>query len=643
MGVVALVLLWFLLVRLPRPPEPGLVATYQGGKVTKQELRRYLHEYLPRCPRHLRCSLHGQDHNSCADEEECETFTACDKEHSQAHNHSVYRQAAASLVVDRLIGDLVAKKRLGEKKKVRHLMKHVSEQINISDLHRDWHKGKIRVEESEIKDYYEQNRDKFGSLTLSEVTEDIRALLTQEKEKVFVQNYLQELRENSGLTINYDLLKYPQPDEEQLRMVFFEKRDQFRLPARVKLLLIEVPVGRSSQPASELARRVRTLLFSGASLAEVRKSLADRAKDIAISAESWVTERDDLWKKMELARYFPGEVADVVEDGPKLLVARVEDRQEPRAQQFEEVREQLAQEVAEEFREQHLKENLNATLFTIHAEPYSLGDFMQEFQELTPQEQARYSTFEDRKKLVEAMVERVLVVEDASDELRGSKNRKRLDGVRLAVLKQILHQEEVDDKITLTDEELRKYFDKNSRYYRQPSRVKISYIRVSADSSGEDEKRASQKAEKALAELRILSGEQLAGEGFGQVAKRYSDDPDVVKTGGKIEDWISESADLLNEIFYHEFHKNVLSLKKGELSPVFRMGEDFYIVFVRDRQEPRQQAFEEVEELVREDLTEMKHYELTANMEADLVRQAGARIYDYTLLRMLTEETRERR
>lgn len=639
-GLLALLLFWYLFIRLPRPPAPGIVATYQGGKVTAEELRRYLHEYLPRCSKHLRCARHGQDHETCTDDEPCETFTDCDREHSQAHSPAVYRQAAASLVVDRLISDLVTKRKLAQKKKVRHLMKHATEEINLSDLHRDWHEGGIRVGESEVKQYYEQNRGEFGPRALSEVAEDIRALLTEQKEKTFVRNYLEELRNNSGLRINYELLKYPEPDGEQLRAVFYEKRDQLRLPARVELLLAEIPAA-NSQKAQEAARQARNLLLGQATVSDVRDSLGEKAPDAAVTEQRWISEEEVLWQKMQLARMVPGEVTDVVTGGDKLLVARVERRETPRPQRFEEVREQLAEQTAKELRQRHLNENRNATLFTIHGEPYSLGDFIEEFQELTPFEQARYSTFDGREKLLERMVECALVVEDASDDLRTAKNRKRIDRVRLAVLKQVLHQEEVDDRIAVTDEELREFFEKHRRYYRQPTRVKISAIRVAAGHAAGEETRARQEAEKALAELEAIPSEQLDDDRFAQVAKQYSDDPAVVETGGKIDEWVSESGNLLNEMFRHEFHRNVLALKRGELSPVFRMGDDFCVVLAREREESRDRTLDEVRELVREDLTEIKHRELTSKMEVELVGKAQAKIYDFTLLEMLRQESRE--
>ncbi len=640
-GIFVLILLGALSMRMLRPPEPGIVATYRGGKVTKEELRRYLHEFLPRCEKHLRCSRHGDDHDSCTEDEQCETPLACGSEHAEAHTLAVYREAATSLVVDRLIGNLVAKKKLAERGKVRHLLKHAVEEINIADLHRGWHKGKIRVEGSEIKTYYEQNRKEFGSRTLSEVTGKIRVLLTRRKERAFIRKYLKELRENSGLTVNYDLLKYPRGDEEQLRTAYFEKRERFRLPTRMKLLLVEVPAGGSDSPGRDIAREVRILLLSGAPVSKIRRFFTDKGTPGKAAATNWVSEKESLWKKMKLARHFPPEVTDVLEDGDRLLVARVEAREEPRPQRFDEVREQLASELAGELRRRHLKENRNATLFTIHGEPYSLGDFMQEFGELTPLEQARYADFEARKKLLDRMVERSLVVEDSSDDLRAGKNRKRIDRVRLALLKQVLHQEEVDDKITVTDRELRDFFTKHKRRYRRPARVKINYLRINGGAGDEEEKRARRKAEKALAELKTLSPDQLAGDGFASVAKRYTDDPYTARTGGRIEGWIGESDNALNELFYHELHENVLDLEKGRLSPVFRMGGNFHVAFVRDRQEPMDRAFEEVRDRVRGDLMETRHYELMSRMESDLLRKAEARIYDYTLIEMLKEEARE--
>ncbi len=214
-----------------------------------------------------------------------------------------------------------------------------------------------------------------------------------------------------------------------------------------------------------------------------------------------------------------------------------------------------------------------------------------------------------------------------------------IERVRRLVLKQLLHQEEVDDKIALTDRELRQFFARNQRYYRRPARVKASTIRVDVKAQSEAaRKRAREKAQEALDQLRAVS--KLDQQQFARVAKRFSDAPNVSKTGGKIADWIAETGDLVSELLYHQLHQNLMRLRKGELSPVFQIGDSFYIAWVWDREENRDRTFEEAKELVRQDLREFRHYELTTKLESDLVRKANARIYDYTLIQMLRDESR---
>ncbi len=379
-GLLALFVFWWLFLRLPRPPEPGIVATYQGEKVTQEELRSYLHEYLSRCPKHMRCAQHGDDHASCSPKESCETFTNCaGDQHRLAHSLPMYRRAAASLVVDRLIGDLVAKRKLAEQKKTRHLMKHVTEEINLSGQHEEWHKGKIRVDAIEIKQYYETNRNRFGSRSLSEVSGEIEKILIESKEKAFLADYLKTLREDAGLRVNYELLKYPEPDEEQLRTLYFEKRQTLRRPARAELLLVQIPKTTDAK-ASQALRQARSLLISGLTPSDLRKRLQTDQSGVVVKEGMMVSEADELWKKAGLRRRLAGEVTDVVTVGDKLMAARVVAREDNRPLQFEEVRAQLADQSRKALRKRHLAENRSATLFTLHSEPYTLGDFMEEFE-----------------------------------------------------------------------------------------------------------------------------------------------------------------------------------------------------------------------------------------------------------------------
>ena len=63
--------------------------------------------------------------------------------------------------------------------------------------------------------------------------------------------------------------------------------------------------------------------------------------------------------------------------------------------------------------------------------------------------------------MAESLIERLLLVEDTYDQLLDVENKPLADESRLQVLKQMMHQEEVDDNIQATDEEMQKYYDEN--------------------------------------------------------------------------------------------------------------------------------------------------------------------------------------
>ncbi|NOZ20581.1 MAG: peptidyl-prolyl cis-trans isomerase, partial [Planctomycetes bacterium] len=619
---------WFLL-RLPRPPEPDIVATYRGGKVTKEELRRYLHEFFPRCSKHAQCRRHGEDHEDCGTDEACETFPDCSAgEHAEIQQPLLYRGATTALIVDRLIAKRVAEKKLAERNQTKHLMKHVGEQLSLTDLDQALHTTKIRVEATEVREYYEKNRSRFGDRTLSDVTPEIEKLLSSEKEKEFLKDYARRLREEAVVSVNYDLLRWPEPSETEIEMLFTEKTRDLIRPGRAKVLLVSIST--SLDKVEDSAKEARSKLLGGASEREMAQALGKGAGTrIAVR---WIEDDSPLGQSLQLSRRVPGEVTDITNHEGARSVARVLKREERRQMTLDEAKPRLLKEARKRARERFLQQNAGTTLFTIHGKPYSLGDFREEFEELSPSEQARYSTFEERRKLLDRMIDRAVLVEKAAEGVRTKKSRGRYDRIRTAVLKQILHQEDVDDQLSVSEEELRTFFQRRHRSYRQPARVKVSYIRTAAGSSApEDIDRARSRAEAALTALKASGCNDAR---FAEIAGKYSDDPAVSKTGGKIKNWISETDDLVTELFSHRFHENILKLKQGEFSQVFQVGNDFYVVWVRKREEARDRTFQEVRDLVTRDVKTLRHQQMTYKMEMELLQKAGAKIYDYTILNM---------
>jgi parvulin-like peptidyl-prolyl isomerase len=285
------------------------------------------------------------------------------------------------------------------------------------------------------------------------------------------------------------------------------------------------------------------------------------------------------------------------------------------------------------------EENRNRTLFTVHGKRYTVGEFYQELGELSLHERKKYKSFKALKELMDQMIERLLVLEDTYDQMLNTENQEEVKHIREDMLKQILHQEEVDDKLEVSDEEMKSYYAKYKGKFVNPPRAKISYIRVGGGQTDDEIKRAEKKVKEAYKKLK--PGFLKNGEPFEKVARDYSEDTETAKNGGKLDKWISESGDMFEELTSHTFHENVLSLPAGKISSPFYFHGSYYIVKVRERKEPRSLSFKEAREQIKNELTAIKHEELRRKMGQTLLEKANLVIYDEVIESMLKTNKKE--
>jgi parvulin-like peptidyl-prolyl isomerase len=490
------------------PPDPDTAATFNGGNVTRQEVQ----EAIGNLSEHF-----GEDKAAL----------------EQLHNKITYKRLITGMVLDRMVKQKIKAMKLDSRENIKHVMKHVSEDLNIDQMHSRAHKGQIEVTDEEIRNRYNQNRASFGQITLAQATSRIRGVLQNEKEKRYFENYLSELRENAVITRNDELLQIPEPDEVELRAYYEQNRSSYT------------------------------------------------------------------------------------------------------GQTFEDAQNRIFEAVDVRNTEKWFKDNGSRTLMTIHGKRFTLGEFYEEFTELPDIEKERYKDFESRRSLLDRLIERLLIVEDTYDQMLSTETRSDFDHIREDILKQVLHQEEVDDKIQVTDEEVQAFYDKNTAAYVKPPRVQVNYIRVSLGQSDADQERAEKKIKDAFAKLK--PGLFKQGTPFSTIAMGYSEDPETAKNGGALEGWISEDANIIAEIANHGFHENVLGLGENEISRPFIFRGSYYIVQVRKRQDPMPIPFEEARELIKSDLKARKHEELTRDMEKTLIEQAGIVIFDSVIETMLAK------
>ncbi len=151
-------------------------------------------------------------------------------------------------------------------------------------------------------------------------------------------------------------------------------------------------------------------------------------------------------------------------------------------------------------------------------------------------------------------------------------------------------------KITVTESEVKKFYDDNPELFVKQSRVHLQQIfkQPKPNAKTADEKawqEAQKEVEKALARIK-------AGENFEAVARSVSEAPDRQKGGDM--GWIPIEA-------LPPFLVQVLpTMKLGDLSPVLKSSLGWHLFKLLEREEKEKVTFEQVKEKIKNILMEQK-------------------------------------
>ena len=182
----------------------------------------------------------------------------------------------------------------------------------------------------------------------------------------------------------------------------------------------------------------------------------------------------------------------------------------------------------------------------------------------------------DAKRLVlEELVRQQLLLEDAQQ--RGlDKKQEILDAVE-EFKRTVIVQEaakELIGNVTVSDDELKDFYEKNKQMIVSPGEWKVRMIAVADEA----------KAKKLLADI---SG----GADFAETAKVNSTDP-TAASGGDL--------GLISDVPFPQMAGALLSLEVGKVSDVFKGPNGFYIIKLEDKKGGEPLAFDNVKEEIRQ-------------------------------------------
>jgi len=194
---------------------------------------------------------------------------------------------------------------------------------------------------------------------------------------------------------------------------------------------------------------------------------------------------------------------------------------------------------------------------------------------------------------------------DSNLKAQGLTLKSYREKLRAQIERAKLINKELRHKVTISDEDLRGYYQKRRVLFLRPEEVRLMHILLKfppgADTARKNALRA--KAEDILKQVR-------AGKDFSRLARVYSEDNVTSSSGGDL-GFVRRGELQAN------FERAAFSLKPGQAS-IVDMSYGYHIIKVVEKRSPRPVPFEEVADQVRETLFQEKAESIFRNWVEEL-------------------------
>lgn len=158
---------------------------------------------------------------------------------------------------------------------------------------------------------------------------------------------------------------------------------------------------------------------------------------------------------------------------------------------------------------------------------------------------------------------------------------------------QTLLEAEVISKVSVTDEEVQKYYDEQKEQFQEQEQIQASHIliQVAQDASDEDKEAARKKIDEVL----VLAKE---GKDFAELAKEYSEGPSKDQ-GGDL-GFFPKGA------MVPAFEEAAFAMNEGDISEVVETQFGYHIIKLVAKKAAREVPFEEVKDQLKQGLQQQK-------------------------------------
>lgn len=170
-------------------------------------------------------------------------------------------------------------------------------------------------------------------------------------------------------------------------------------------------------------------------------------------------------------------------------------------------------------------------------------------------------------------------------------------------------------KITVTDEEGKKYYNNNLKLYRQPEKVKISVIWIKVTPDDEESKK-----NQARKKIEMVQKKVKQGEDFGKLAKAYSEGPSAQREGAWGYLKRGKRADPLRDAAF--------ALNVGEVSGIVETQYGYFLIKVNDKKPAGTTPYKEVKPRIEKHLKKEKEKTEIQSYIENLKKSAKIKRFD---------------
>jgi len=227
------------------------------------------------------------------------------------------------------------------------------------------------------------------------------------------------------------------------------------------------------------------------------------------------------------------------------------------------------------------------------------GDFNRELKNLPEYLKAMADTPEGRKEMLDTMVIRELILQQASkDGLdKSAEIEDKLKDLKKRLIVESFLKKKVETESQVTDADLQKFYEQNKEKFKTGEQIRASHILVKNEKDAKD-----------------ILDKIKAGGNFEELAKKNSVDSSAAK-GGDL-GWFGKGS------MVPVFEKAALALKEGQVSDVVKSDFGFHIIKLTGKRAAGLRPLEEVKDQIKGAIMPTKQQEVFQKIKEELKKTA---------------------